>query len=76
MSGLRVNLSKSAIIPIGEVCTINVLARFFGCVIHYLPSSYLGLPLGDSYKSKVVWDSIAERFHKRLAGWNSKLLLV
>jgi len=68
MSGLRVNLSRSVIIPIGEVPNVNVLAHFFGCRVDYLPSSHLGLPLGASYKSKAVWESIVERFHKRLAG--------
>ena len=46
MSGLRVNLSRSVIIPIGEVPNVNVLAHFFGCRVDYLPSFYLGLPLG------------------------------
>ena len=31
MSGLRVNLNKSVIIPIGEVSNVNALAHFFGC---------------------------------------------
>ena len=74
MSGLRVNLAKSVIIPIGEVPNVNALAQFFGCKVDYLPSSYLGLPLGASYKSKAVWDPLVERFHKRLAGWKAKLL--
>jgi len=30
-SGLRVNLSKSALIPIGEVPNVHDLARFLGC---------------------------------------------
>ena len=72
MSGLRVNLSKSALIPIGEVPNVHILACFFGCGVDYLPSFYLGLPLGASYKSKAVWD--LEMFHERLAGWKSKLL--
>ena len=45
-----------------------------GCRVDYLPSTYLGLPLGASYMSKVVWDPVVERFHKRLAGWKAKLL--
>ena len=58
----------------GEVPYVKVLARFFGCAVDYLPSSYLGLPLGVSYKSKVVWDPIVKSFHNRLAGWKYKLL--
>ena len=52
MSSLRVKSSKSAIIPIGEVPNVNVLARFFGRGVDYPPSSYLGLPLAALYKSR------------------------
>ena len=60
LSGLKVNISKSALIPVGEVPNVHDLARFFGCGVEHLPSSYLGLPLGASYKSIAVWDP--ERF--------------
>ena len=53
MSCLRVNVSKSAIIPVGEVTKVNVLACFFGCGVDYPSSSYLGLP-PRPYKSKAV----------------------
>ena len=55
MSGLRVNISKIALIPIGKVPNVNILAHFFGCTIGYLPSFYLDLPLGASYLIKVKW---------------------
>ena len=74
MFGLRVNLSKCALVTIGEVPYIHVLARFFGCGVDYLHFSYLRLPLGTSYKSTMVWDLVIERFHERLAGWKSKLM--
>lgn len=38
-----------------------------GCKIGNLHVSYLGLPLGASYKSSKVWDAMEERFGKRLA---------
>ena len=53
---------------------VNALAHFFGCTVDYLPSSYLGLPLGEPTRAKSVWDPIVERFHKRLARWKAKLL--
>ena len=74
MSGLRVNLSKSSIIPIGVISNIHHLAYFFDCGVSALPSIYLGLPLGASFKSKAVWDLVVERFQKRLTGWKSKML--
>jgi len=54
MYGLGVNLSKSSLILIGEVPNIQYLASFFGCGVIALPSTYLGLSLGASFKSKVV----------------------
>jgi len=54
MSGLRVNLFKSAPITIGDVSNIHVLAHLFGCVVDYLPSLPWSSPLGASHKSKVV----------------------
>ena len=68
MSGLKINLSKGVLIPIGKVPELNNLAQFFGCGADYLPSSYLGLPLGASYKCKAVWDPVVDRFRKKLAG--------
>jgi len=46
MSELRVNLFKSALIPVGNMPNVHVLAPFFGCGVDHLPSSYLDLPLG------------------------------
>ena len=42
--------------------------------VDFPPSSYLGLPLGATFKSKAVWDPVVERFRKKLAGWKSLLL--
>jgi len=74
MSGLKINLCKSVFIPFGEVPELNNLAQLFDCGVDSLPSSYLGLPLGASFKSKVVLETIVERFRKKLAGWKSILL--
>ncbi|RVW59950.1 hypothetical protein CK203_086973 [Vitis vinifera] len=45
-SGLRINLAKSEIIPVGEVEEIEELVVELGCRVGSLPSQYLGLPLG------------------------------
>ena len=42
---LKINLSKSKIIPMGSVDNVEELALELGCKIRALPSSYLGLPL-------------------------------
>lgn len=74
VSGLRVNIAKSEIMPVGNVENIGELASFFGCKVAYFPTSYLGLPLGASFKSKAIWNSVVERFENRLAGWKRQLL--
>ena len=69
LSGLKINLNKSEIIPIGPVDNAEELATELGCKIGSLPTSYLGLPLGAKHKALGVWDWIEERFRKRLASW-------
>ncbi|RVW46613.1 Transposon TX1 uncharacterized 149 kDa protein [Vitis vinifera] len=60
-SGLKVNLEKSELIPVGRVNDIEDLTLELGCKVGGLPSSYLGLPLGAPFKSEVVWDCVEER---------------
>lgn len=69
VSGLKVNLGKSEMIPIGAVEDIGALAQILGRRLASLPSVYLGLPLGSFFKSKSAWDSVVERFEKKLTGW-------
>ena len=60
VSGLRINLEKSELIPVGRVENIDDLAWGFGCKVGSLPSTYLGMPLGASFKSITVWDEVEE----------------
>ena len=69
MTGLKVNALKSEMVPIGEVPNVHVLAEILGCRIGSLPMTYLGLPLGASQKSSIVWNPILERIERNLAGW-------
>ena len=74
MSGLRINLSKSEIIPIGPVGNVDKLALELLCGVGSLPTLYLGLPLGAPHKASRVWDSIEEWFRKRLASWKTQYI--
>ncbi|RVW48778.1 hypothetical protein CK203_076109 [Vitis vinifera] len=47
-SGLRINLDKSEIIPVGEVEEMEEMATELGCRVDSMPSVYLGLALGGS----------------------------
>ena len=51
MTGLKVNVVKSEMVPIGEINNVHVLVEILGCMVGALPMTYLGMPLGASYKS-------------------------
>ncbi|RVW40104.1 hypothetical protein CK203_081942 [Vitis vinifera] len=68
ISGLRINLDKSEILPVGRVENLEVLALEFGCKVGRLPTSYLGLPLSVHHMSVAVWDGLEERFQKTKFG--------
>ena len=74
MSGLRINLAKSEIIPVGEVEEIEEMVVELGCRVGFLPSSYLGLPLGAHHKALSVWDGVEERMQRRLALWKRQYI--
>uniref|UniRef100_A0A2N9EUU7 Reverse transcriptase domain-containing protein n=1 Tax=Fagus sylvatica TaxID=28930 RepID=A0A2N9EUU7_FAGSY len=65
ISGLKINLSKSELVPVGQVTNVPELAGILGCRVASLPLTYLGLPLGASYKSKSIWVGVVEKMEKR-----------
>ena len=69
LSGLRINLDKSSLLPMGRVDNAERLATELGCKIGLLPTYYLGMPLGVKHNSLEVWDGVKERFRSRLALW-------
>ena len=74
LSRLRNNLDKSELLPIGNIPNADDLADELGCKVSNLPSTYLGLPFGASYKLVIVWDGVEERFKKRLAMWKRQYI--
>lgn len=44
----------------GRVQDVRSLALVIGCKIGKFPSSYLGLPLGSSFKSKMALELVVE----------------
>ena len=73
-SGLKINLGKSELVPVGNVTNVMELAAVSGCKVDALPIIYLGLPLGSSFKDKTIWNCIIEKMEKRLAGWKRMYL--
>ena len=74
ISGLRINLDKIEILPVGRVENLGELALELGCKVGALPSSYLRLPLAALHKYVVVWDEVEERFWKILAMWKRQFI--
>lgn len=71
--GLKVNLNKSKIFGVGHVNNLGRLADCLGCLVGPLPTTYLGLPLGASYKC-TSWNLVVNRIQKRLASWKGSHL--
>jgi hypothetical protein len=63
-SGLRINLGKSEIVPIGEIEDVEGLAQLLGCRVASLPMTYLGLLLGASYKAVSIWNGVIEKMER------------
>jgi hypothetical protein len=74
VSGLKVNLAKSTLMPVGEVSDIGVLAEISGCEVGSLPITYLGMPLGARFNNKACWNEVVEKFVKTLASWKMSYL--
>ncbi|RVW31161.1 putative ribonuclease H protein [Vitis vinifera] len=73
-SGLRINLAKSELIPVGEVEEIEEMAVELGCRVGSLPNVYLGLPFGAHHKAPSMWDGVEERMRRRLALWKRQYI--
>ncbi|KAF5472696.1 hypothetical protein F2P56_009390 [Juglans regia] len=66
VSDLRVNLSKSELVPV-EVVPDEV--NLLGCKVSSLPNKYLGSPLGNSFKFERIWNVVVENVGQILASW-------
>jgi hypothetical protein len=69
VSGLKTNLAKSELVPVGNVDNVTELAKILGCGVASLLLKYLGLPFGTSHKAKHIWDDVTEKIERRLASW-------
>ena len=73
-SVLKINLEKSELIPIRDVPNLEELTEVLGCKVGALPTTYLGLPFGASYKSIRIWERVEEQFQKGFALWKRQYL--
>ncbi|XP_059591088.1 putative ribonuclease H protein At1g65750 isoform X2 [Vitis vinifera] len=73
-SGLKINLDKCMVIPVGEVEGVLEMAAEIGYRVGQLPTVYLGLPLGAPNRASSVWVGVEERMRRRLALWKRQYL--
>ena len=45
----------------GSVPNVEELGSVLGCKVAELPMTYLGLPLGSSFKNPSIWNGIIEK---------------
>ena len=74
VAGLKVNLSKSPLVPVGSLDNVGQPAGLLGCGSGDVPLKYLGLPLGASFKLKAMWAGLEDLMSRRLAPWKSLYL--
>jgi hypothetical protein len=43
---------------------VEGLAQLLGCRVASLPMTYLGLPLGASYKAISIWNGVIEKMER------------
>jgi hypothetical protein len=66
-TGLRVNYSKSCLLPINvDEYQLHFLANTFGCAVGSLPFTYLGLPLGTTRPTIQDLTPIVDHIERRL----------
>ncbi|KAL0534746.1 hypothetical protein IC582_029046 [Cucumis melo] len=65
-SGLKINLLKSALVPVNvSLNRAKECASFWGISCHSLPLSYLGVPLGGNPKSNLFWRNVEDKIQKK-----------
>ncbi|CAL1355620.1 unnamed protein product [Linum trigynum] len=74
ITGLRINLEKSRVFPVGEVDDIERYVEIVGCDWGFLPTLYLGMPLVVSPTTKSIWDPVISRMQRKLDGWKGRFL--
>lgn len=66
-SALKINLSKSMLVGVGcQNELVQTMSRKLHCKAGKLPFLYVGFPIGEQSKLKVVLDPVVENFKQKL----------
>ncbi|CAN1164308.1 Putative ribonuclease H protein At1g65750 [Linum perenne] len=74
ITGLKVNLHKSSLFPVGTVPEIGVFAETVGCQLAELPTTYLGFLIGARSFNSAIWDPVISKVEKKVQNWKAKFL--
>lgn len=76
-AGLRVNLEKSSLFGVGKDRNlVESMVAIIGCKPDQMPSTFLGLPVGESMGSCKHWKNLIDKFKKKLSSWKIKTLSI
>ncbi|XP_020092824.1 uncharacterized protein LOC109713237 [Ananas comosus] len=74
-SGMEINREKSKLYYLGKENGKEIrLAKILECRVGTFPSKYLGLPLFPKPPPKEAWREIILKLHRKIGGWQAKLL--
>lgn len=74
-SGLKINYSKSALIPLNISDTLACnLSNQLGCQTSSLPITYLGVPLHWKKLSPSDWQPLISKIENKLQSWKCNIL--
>ena len=75
LSNFKINFHKNKLFCLGVAKDYEQnYSHLFGCGIGSLPFKYLGIPMTHRRLRNSEWQSVIDRFEKRLSSWKSKLL--
>lgn len=74
VSGLVMNKRKTMIYPINSVGNLHAIKDEWQCGTDFLPTKYLGAPLGAGFKCREFWDETVERIRSKLGIWKRRFL--
>jgi hypothetical protein len=66
VSNLKINLTMSKLVHVGNVNNVDCLANFLGCTMSSLSMKYLDLILRAPFKARAIWDCVIEKVEHRL----------
>ncbi|PWA76917.1 LINE-1 reverse transcriptase isogeny [Artemisia annua] len=75
MSGLKVNLSKTALFGINlKHSHLLQFAQLMGCSVGSFPFEYLGIPIGINPTRINAWQKVIDKFKLKLSEWRGTVI--